>query len=88
MLYFLNLGSNVDSGPDSNGTGKSSLAMATLWALTGSLDARPASDLKVSDVVNDNSRVARVTVEGFINDSPFVLTRSDDVSDSEDSDDW
>jgi len=69
-------GSNSDYGPDSNGTGKSSLAMATLWGLTGSLDARPASDMKVADVVNDNSKIAKVTVEGFINDSPFVISRS------------
>jgi DNA repair exonuclease SbcCD ATPase subunit len=41
----------------SNGTGKSSLAMSTLWALTGSIDPRPASDAKVSDIVNDFSKV-------------------------------
>ena len=75
-LFIITIGSNSDCGPDSNGTGKSSLAMATLWALTGSLDARPASDLKVADVVNDNSKTAKVTVEGFINDSPFVISRS------------
>jgi len=73
-------GSNSDSGPDSNGTGKSSLAMATLWALTGSLDARPAADLKVADVVNDNSKLAKVTVRGYINDSPFCVTRSKTAS--------
>eukprot|EP00536_Pseudo-nitzschia_multiseries_P018207 jgi/Psemu1/321292/estExt_fgenesh1_pm.C_22560002 len=73
-------GSNNDYGPDSNGTGKSSLAMATLWGLTGSLDARPASDFKVGDVVNDNSKVAKVVVEGFINDSPFVISRSKTAS--------
>ncbi len=80
MLFIFSSGSNADSGPDSNGTGKSSLAMATLWALTGSLDARPAADLKVADVVNDNSKVAKVTVKGFINDSPFVITRSKTAS--------
>ena len=31
--------------------------MAALWALTGSLDARPLQDSKVSDVVNDDSKV-------------------------------
>lgn len=41
----------------SNGSGKSSLAMAALWALTGSLDPRRAQDGKVSDVVNDYSKV-------------------------------
>jgi len=76
-------GSNSDSGPDSNGTGKSSLAMATLWALTGSLDARPASDLKVADVINDNSKVARVTVEGLINNIPFFISRTKATSKSD-----
>lgn len=41
----------------SNGSGKSSLAMASLWALTGSMDPRRAQDGKVSDVVNDESKV-------------------------------
>lgn len=41
----------------SNGSGKSSLAMAALWALTGSLDPRRALDGRVSDVVNDDSKV-------------------------------
>jgi hypothetical protein len=41
----------------SNGSGKSSLAMASLWCLTGSLDNRPAQDSKVADVVNDSSKV-------------------------------
>jgi hypothetical protein len=41
----------------SNGTGKSSLAMSTLWALTGSIDPRPVQDDKVSDVINDFSKV-------------------------------
>ena len=54
--------------------------MATLWALTGSLDARPTSDLKVADVVNDNSKLAKVTLHGFINDSPFVVTRTKTAS--------
>ena len=54
--------------------------MATLWAFTGSLDARPASDLKVADVVNDNSKVAKVTIRGFINDIPFEVTRSKTAS--------
>ena len=77
-------GSNSDSGPDSNGTGKSSLAMATLWALTGCLDSRPASaSSKVADVINDNSKVAHVTVEGFINDLPFVISRTKGTSKSD-----
>lgn len=31
--------------------------MATLWALTGRLDARRSNDMKVADVVNDESNV-------------------------------
>ncbi|CAI5940922.1 unnamed protein product [Closterium sp. NIES-64] len=39
---------------DSNGAGKTSLAMAALWALTGSMDARPESrqGLRMADVVH------------------------------------
>jgi hypothetical protein len=43
--------------PFSNGSGKSSLAMAALWALTGSMDPRRAQDGKVSDVVHDEAKV-------------------------------
>jgi DNA repair exonuclease SbcCD ATPase subunit len=69
-------GTNRDHGSDSNGTGKSSLAMATLWALTGSLDPRPLPDGKVADVVHDGAKVARVSLTGKINDHDFCLTRS------------
>ena len=41
----------------SNGSGKTTLAMSILWALTGSLDLRPMQDSKVSDVVNQDSKV-------------------------------
>jgi hypothetical protein len=38
-------GSNMDdTGADSNGAGKTTLAASVLWALTGSLDLRPATD--------------------------------------------
>ena len=64
-----------DIGSDSNGVGKSTLAMSSLWALSGSLDARPTQDGKVADVVNDSSMNAEVTLRGFINSEPFVLKR-------------
>lgn len=62
-MPHLKTGSNSQSGPDSNGSGKSSLAMATLWALTGTLDARRSVDMKVADVVNDDSKVRRKDAE-------------------------
>ena len=68
-------GSNRDGGSDSNGSGKSSLSMAALWALTGSLDARRVQDAKVGDIVNDDSKAAKVTVEGSLNGIPFEITR-------------
>ena len=64
-----------DIGSDSNGVGKSTLAMSSLWALSGSLDARPTQDGKVADVVNDSSMNAEVTLRGFLNSEPFVLKR-------------
>lgn len=51
-------GNNRDGGADSNGTGKTSLAMSIFWALTGSLDPRPMQDAKTTDVVNDDSKVS------------------------------
>jgi DNA repair exonuclease SbcCD ATPase subunit/DNA repair exonuclease SbcCD nuclease subunit len=69
-------GVNQDEGSDSNGTGKSSLAMAPLWALTGALDPRPLPDNKVADVVNDDAKVARVTLSGALNGMDFTIIRS------------
>ena len=69
-------GNNMDGGADSNGSGKSMLAMSTLWCLTGSLDARPLDDSKVSDIVNDESKAARVTVQGLLNGVEFSISRS------------
>lgn len=31
--------------------------MASLWALTGSIDPRPVQDARVNDVVHDDSKV-------------------------------
>ncbi|EED89184.1 ABC transporter, partial [Thalassiosira pseudonana CCMP1335] len=59
-----------------NGVGKSTLAMASLWALVGSVDPRPAQDGKVADVVNDFSKSAEVTLSGSLNSKPFVVKRS------------
>ena len=69
-------GTNKDGGSDSNGTGKSSLAMAALWALSGSVDPRPMSDAKVADIVNDDSSSARVSVSGTLNGKKFVISRT------------
>ena len=60
----------------SNGSGKSSLAVAILWCISGNMDARPVQDSKVSDVVNDDSKVARVTVRGSLNGLDFSISRS------------
>ena len=50
---------------ESNGSGKTSLAMAALWALTGSMDPRRSQDGKVSDVVNDQSKVGSDSSQSF-----------------------
>lgn len=43
---------------ESNGSGKTSLAVSILWALTGNIDPRPLQDSKVSDVIHDTSKVS------------------------------
>ena len=68
-------GNNQDEGSDSNGSGKTTLAMSVLWALTGSSDPRPMQDAKVSDVINFQSKSARGTVAGKVDDVPFEVTR-------------
>ena len=69
-------GRNEDFGSDSNGVGKSTIAMASLWALSGSLDPRPAQDGRVGDIVNDLSKVAEVTLRGTLNSKPFMVKRT------------
>ena len=69
-------GTNKDGGSDSNGTGKSSLAMATLWGLTGSVDPRLVNDAKVADVVTDGCKSAKVVVKGKLNGEKFRITRT------------
>ncbi|KAL7493637.1 hypothetical protein ACHAWT_004645 [Skeletonema menzelii] len=70
------LGRNEDFGSDSNGVGKTTIVMASLWALSGSLDPRPAQDGKVGDIVNDLSKVAEVTLRGTLNSKPFIVKRT------------
>ena len=69
-------GSNRDGGSDSNGSGKTSLAMSILWAFTGMVDPRPLQDSKVVDVINDAAKSASVTVEGAINGIKFSIART------------
>ncbi|KAI0558256.1 Calcineurin-like phosphoesterase [Gracilaria domingensis] len=49
-----------------NGTGKTSLAMAALWAMTGRTDARPDGSVEKGvalEMVHDNSKGCRVSTE-------------------------
>ena len=66
-------------GLESNGAGKTALAMAPLWALTGEMDARSDSGtgrgLINADIVNEDSKFARVRIEGLANGVPFVVER-------------
>jgi hypothetical protein len=79
-------GAGGDAAGKSNGAGKTALAMAALWGLTGRTDSRPAGglDASVGDVVHTASQPtppktapwARVTVRGWGADgSAFEITR-------------
>ena len=63
-------GGAVDAPADSNGAGKTSLAMAPHWAITGRSDARAdgggGRGLTHAEVVNDGCDQASVTVRGTI----------------------
>lgn len=79
-----------DSGfADSNGAGKTTLVTAVMWALTGKSDVRLDTGstqkyLTNKDVVNDDSKSARVVVRGSLIDDregddgkkPFVIERA------------
>ena len=79
-----------DSGfADSNGAGKTTLVTAVMWALTGKSDVRLDTGstqkyLTNKDVVNDDSKSARVVVRGSMIDDregddgkkPFVIERA------------
>ena len=72
---------DVIAGAESNGTGKTSLVMAPLWALTGDIDTRSDTGtagrgLTNADVVNEACKRARVRVEGTIDGVPFTVERS------------
>ena len=71
-------------GFESNGAGKSALALSAFWAITGSMDARaeggarPGSGrgLSAQAVVHHGARAARVRVEGAVNGVPFSVERT------------
>jgi len=51
--------------------------MSALWALTGSADPRPFGNANAgSNVVNDFSKSARVSLTGTINGEAFIISRS------------
>ena len=69
----------ADGGAESNGAGKTALVMAPLWGLTGDVDARSelggGRGLTNGDVVNEDSKFARVKVEGSVDGVPFMVER-------------
>ncbi len=71
--------SSDGTGADSNGSGKTTLAMSVMWGLTGSMDARLVADGRAVDVAYDGAGVGKCTAEviinGYINNSPFSVTR-------------
>ena len=69
-----------DPGAESNAAGKSKLAMAAQWALTGEGDEKPVMDSKVADVAFDvlsrgKAAYAEVTLWGSVNGVPFQVVR-------------
>jgi len=67
-----------DLQSDSNGAGKSSLASATLWCLTGQLDPSDSvtRDLQRAEVVHDGATEAAVEVRGTVNGQDFIVRRT------------
>ena len=69
----------ADGAAESNGAGKTALVMAPLWALTGDVDARSelgsGRGLTNSDIINEESKFARVKLEGTVDGMPFTVER-------------
>jgi DNA repair exonuclease SbcCD ATPase subunit len=69
----------ADGAAESNGAGKTALVMAPLWALTGDVDARSelgsGRGLTNSDIVNEDSKFARVKLQGTVDGIPFTVER-------------
>lgn len=72
--------SPLDAGIESNGAGKTALVMAPLWAVSGSVDTRAelgalGRGLANADLVNEDSKAARVKLEGVVDSKPFIIER-------------
>lgn len=79
----------AEGGMESNGAGKTALVMAALWAATGCVDARADSATTATasnargrgrvsnaDLINEDSKVARVRVCGRVNsETDFMVER-------------
>lgn len=69
----------ADGAAESNGAGKTALVMAPLWALTGDVDARSelgtGRGLTNADIINEDSKFARVKLEGTVDGMPFTVER-------------
>ena len=68
-------GSFEDDETLSNGTGKTTLGFAALWALSGQIDGRPIPGGDVTSVVNHLSGECTVSLSGTTNGSPFEIVR-------------
>jgi ABC-type dipeptide/oligopeptide/nickel transport system ATPase component len=84
-----NVDGPADDGMESNGAGKTALVMAALWAATGCVDARADSATTATasnargrgrvsnaDLINEDSKAARVRVKGRVNgETDFMVER-------------
>jgi len=71
-------GRNLDEdGCNSNGTGKTTLAMAALWALTGSLEPRPHLRRNVSQlrILHEDATEGFVELRASVNGKPLLVRR-------------
>ncbi|GMH99124.1 hypothetical protein TrVE_jg1623 [Triparma verrucosa] len=66
----------LKGGGASNGVGKTSLAWAAMWALTGMIDSRAINDASVASIINSRSKNATVSLKGLVNGKPFSVVRS------------
>eukprot|EP00871_Galdieria_phlegrea_P002215 jgi/Galph1/2995/GphlegSOOS_G1666.1 len=74
-LVFLS-GENMDDiSSISNGTGKSTLVMASLWCLTGNVSTND-NRMVTLDVIHDEKNAATVTLHGRLNQQSLVVCRT------------
>jgi len=65
---------------DNNGSGKTSIAQAISFGLTGKLIPTFEKDIKVENIIHDEEKILKINIEGFIGKIPISISRYKNVN--------